>query len=77
MYKDNKPGSHYHGIGFAGLLTILFVALKLTNVIDWAWAWVLAPIWISAIIYIAIIAIFFIWAFASKKQEDKNAADKD
>lgn len=28
------------GIGFVGLLTILFVALKLTHVIGWSWWWV-------------------------------------
>lgn len=30
----------------AGLLGVLFVALKLTHVIDWEWWWVLAPFWI-------------------------------
>ena len=37
------------GIGFSGLLTILFVGLKLTHVINWSWWWVLSPIWINAI----------------------------
>lgn len=36
------------GVGFSGLLTVLFIALKLTHVIDWSWWWVLAPAWISA-----------------------------
>lgn len=31
------------GIGFGGLLTILFIGLKLGNVITWAWFWVLSP----------------------------------
>jgi uncharacterized protein (DUF983 family) len=35
------------GIGFTGLLTILFIGLKLTGYIDWSWWWVLSPIWIS------------------------------
>ena len=34
------------GIGFGGLLAILFIALKLTGYIDWSWIWVLAPLWI-------------------------------
>ena len=34
------------GIGFGGLLTILFIALKLTGNIDWSWLWVLSPLWI-------------------------------
>lgn len=35
------------GIGFVGLLTILFIALKLLEKIDWSWWWVLSPLWIS------------------------------
>ena len=41
--KNNSNG----GIGFVGLLTILFVGLRLTNVITWTWLWVLSPLWIS------------------------------
>lgn len=32
------------GIGFFGLLTIVFVTLKLTDFIDWSWWWVLSPV---------------------------------
>ena len=45
------------GIGFVGLLTILFIGLKLTNYIDWSWWWVLSPIWISTLVVILIIGI--------------------
>ena len=38
------------GIGFVGMLTILFVGLKLTGYINWSWIWVLSPIWITALI---------------------------
>lgn len=34
------------GIGFVGALTIIFIVLKLCNVITWSWVWVLSPIWI-------------------------------
>lgn len=33
------------GIGFGGLLTIVFITLKLCHVIDWSWWWVTCPIW--------------------------------
>lgn len=33
------------GIGFFGLLAIVFITLKLTGFIDWSWWWVLAPLW--------------------------------
>jgi len=42
MSDNNTSG----GIGFCGLLTILFIALKLTGYIVWSWWWVLSPLWI-------------------------------
>ena len=48
-----------NGIGFVGLLTILFIGLKLTHYIDWSWWWVLSPIWISIGGVLAI--LFIIW----------------
>ena len=38
------------GIGIVGVLTIIFVVLKLVEVISWSWWWVLSPLWISAIL---------------------------
>ena len=35
------------GPEFVSLLTLLFIALKLTGVIAWPWIWVLAPLWIG------------------------------
>ena len=32
------------GIGFCGLLTIVFIVLKLIGIINWSWVWVLAPL---------------------------------
>ena len=48
------------GIGFAGLLTLVFIVLKLVGVIKWSWIWVLSPIWITAILVILII-LLLIW----------------
>lgn len=39
--SSEAPG----GIGFFGLLAVLFIGLKLTGYIGWSWWWVLAPIW--------------------------------
>ena len=36
------------GIGFNGVLFIVFLVLKLCNVINWSWWWVTSPLWISA-----------------------------
>jgi len=53
---ENKSSSS-SGIGFSGLLTIVFIVLKLMGYISWSWLWVLSPIWISLILVIVIIAI--------------------
>jgi hypothetical protein len=41
-------------ITFAGLLAILFIGLKLTNVITWSWLWVLAPLWFMWAVFIIV-----------------------
>lgn len=40
---DNKGKSAGGGMGICSVLTIVFIVLKLTGVIDWKWVWVLAP----------------------------------
>lgn len=53
------------GGGFLGLLAIAFIVLKLCEVIDWSWWWVLAPLWIPiAISFAILIIIFLIWCLA-------------
>ena len=51
------------GGGFWGLLTIAFIVLKLTGVIDWPWIWVLCPIWGGVVLLLAILLILFIIFF--------------
>jgi len=60
MDNGNLAGASGGGCGFAGLLTIAFVILKLCKVIDWSWIWVLSPIWISFILFIIILIIMLI-----------------
>lgn len=49
------------GIGFTGLLTIIFVLLKAFNVITWSWWWVFAPLWLPITIALGVgIVIFFV-----------------
>lgn len=56
------------GIGFVGLLTILFITLKLTGVIDWSWWWVLSPIWIRILIVIGVLLITLLIALIVVKK---------
>ena len=60
----NSSGSASGGIGFCGLLAILFIGLKLTNYIAWSWWWVLAPLWIPmslGVVVIIILGILYVW----------------
>lgn len=42
MDKEVKRG----GMGFVSILTLIFIVLKLTGLIDWSWVLVLSPVWI-------------------------------
>ena len=65
QFKTMSSSSSSSGIGFSGALTVLFVGLKLTHVISWPWLWVLSPLWISALIAIAILTIILIAAIVA------------
>lgn len=54
--------SDRNGIGFSSLLFLLFVGLKLGDVIDWSWWWVTAPLWLPPVLVFGL--IFFIWGLA-------------
>jgi hypothetical protein len=63
----SKEKHHYTGgIGFTGLLAIVFITLKLCKVINWSWVWVLSPIWITAVIVIILFIIVIILTVISK-----------
>lgn len=46
-----------YGPGLFTLLGVLFIALKLTGVIDWSWWWVLAPLWGPMALGLAFLAV--------------------
>lgn len=61
MSQSSSSGG---GIGFASLLAVLFIGLKLTGYVDWSWFWVLSPLWISFALFLVILVIFVIAAVA-------------
>ena len=54
---SNKKTTSGGGISFLGLLAIVFITLKLCNVITWSWWWVLSPLWINAAIVVLVLLI--------------------
>ena len=55
----SSSSSSSGGIGLGGVLTVVFITLKLTGVITWPWLWVLAPLWAGLILALVAVAIFF------------------
>lgn len=55
------------GISFMGLLTITFIVLKLTDVIDWSWLWVLAPMW-GTIVFLILMTLILAAVIKITKQ---------
>lgn len=53
-YNNNTNNG---GVGFIGLLTLLFIGLKLTHYIDWSWWWVLSPLWIAFLVLVILVFI--------------------
>ena len=63
MENDNARSG---GIGFFGLLAIVFITLKLCGVIDWEWWLVLAPILVPTAIALIVLLFVFFWAIVKE-----------
>ena len=57
---SSNRNSSSSGIGICGVLTIVFVVLKLVGVINWSWLYVLCPLWIDILFAIIVLVIFAI-----------------
>jgi len=57
MGKKQKTKIRSGSIGFGGLLTLIFITLKLCGVIGWSWWWVLSPLWIPLAFVLAIFVV--------------------
>lgn len=55
-----------NGIGLTGVLFIVFLVLKLTNVIDWSWWWVTCPLWAGGVIAIGAMVLLWVLELAYK-----------
>ena len=67
MSNNTSSSSSSGGISFLGLLTILFIGLKLTGFIAWPWLWVLSPLWLGFAIFASMVLMFMgIYLLASK-----------
>lgn len=58
--KNNMNG----GLGFFGLLQILFIGLKLTDYISWSWWTIFIPAYIW---FVLLIILFFLLFYLEKR----------
>lgn len=63
MSGNSKSGSS-GGVGLGGVLTIVFVVLKLVGVIDWSWWWVLSPLLIGIALSLFLVLLVTVLAVA-------------
>ena len=59
VVHDNNASK---GVGFTGLLQLVFIVLKLCNVINWSWWLVLLPTLITCGIAVILFALL-LWAY--------------
>tara|TARA_Y100000034_G_C6866993_1_gene395286 strand:+ start:104 stop:328 length:225 start_codon:yes stop_codon:yes gene_type:complete len=62
------------------MLAVLFIALKLTGVIQWSWWWVLSPLWIALLLFVVIfVSALLVYYWLDRKAlppEDPTARAK-
>jgi hypothetical protein len=62
MNNKNVNSAAGGGISLSSLTFLVFLVLKLCNVIDWSWWWVTAPLWIPFAFVIAIFVVVVLFA---------------
>lgn len=73
MSSSSKSSSSGGGVGIPAVIQIVFIILKVVGVIEWSWFWVLSPTWISILVAIVALLIFFIvWAITKASRNKKR-----
>ena len=65
-FRDNLDGANHVSLGFLDVLTLIFITLKLTDVINWSWWAVLSPIRIQLVLIIIIVIVLLILKYLKK-----------
>lgn len=63
-YTNNNSS---YGIGFFGLLAIVFIVLKLTGFINWSWWLVLLPLYGPILLVLVLFLLFVAFIFIKGK----------
>lgn len=63
----DKEKNYTTSTSICTVLLIIFITLKLCNLITWSWLWVLAPLWIPVALVLVIYFGFLITAVVIDK----------
>jgi hypothetical protein len=70
MANINESGN---GVGFLGLLAIVFITLKLVKTIDWPWIWVVSPVWIPLAIGLTSCLVYVVYKLIELRRSGNNS----
>lgn len=73
---SNKSEAAGGGIGFTGVLFVVFLTLKLCGVINWSWWCVTSPLWLPLTVILAIVAVVLGGAMALAAWDDRQSAKR-
>lgn len=65
--NSGSTSSSSGGIGFFGLLTIVFITLKLTGFIAWSWWWVFSPLFVAALLFFFVVFLVILAAWLNNE----------
>ena len=65
MFENKEQIKIFSYIVIVIFFSLLFVFLKINNIITWSWLWVLSPIWIPSFIIISFFVAFVVLKFLS------------
>lgn len=71
--KGSKPfeKNSNNALSFIGVLQIVFIVLKLCDIINWHWLIVLIPLEAEVLIRILIVCVYFVFKLRERKQNDE------
>lgn len=74
---DNKELAS-SGVSITTVLTLIFLVLKLTGLIEWSWFWVLSPIIFEiALVLVIVLAICIVAIYCASKQDVEKDREDD
>ena len=76
MNSSSHNTSTKGGLGLWGTICVVLIILKLFDLIEWSWLWVLFPLWAPIALFLAILVIGFatlpIRAFIEKRKMERK-----